>query len=145
MHCFACVLIAFLFIIFITDTTETQSTPISDTLDTINEVDELLEEGETTTEISTSTLQQFKELIENMKTKFHDVNTSRNEKFQILTLLPKSWSLNVVQKHFQVSKYMFTLARELQNKNGIMSQPNLNHKGIVTIVDFKLAMSVKDI
>ena len=56
--------------------------------------------------------------FENMKIKFHDVNTSRNEKFQILTLIPKSWSYDDVGKYFQVSKYMFTLARKLQNKKG---------------------------
>ena len=53
-----------------------------------------------------------------MKIKFHDVNTSRNEKFQILTQIPKIWCYDDVRKYFQVSKYMFTLARKLQNKNG---------------------------
>ena len=70
-----------------------------------------------------------------MKIKFHDVNTSRNEKFQILTLIPKSWSYEDVRNHFQVSKYMFTLARKLQDKKGILSEPNSSHKGIEEILN----------
>ena len=97
----------------------------------LHKIDDLVVDGETTTEVGINTLQQLKGLIDNMKIKFHDVNTSRNEKFQILTLIPQSWSYDDVKEHFQVSKYLFSLSRKLQNVKGIiMCQPNLNHKGM---------------
>ena len=86
-------------------------------------------------EVDTDKLRKFQTLIENMKIKFHDVNTSRNEKFQILTLIPKIWFYDDVRKYFQVPKYMFTLSRKLQNKNGILSVPNSSHKGIEEILN----------
>lgn len=105
-------------------------------MDVLVEVEDLIEDGEETVELDIIRIKQFKELIENMKIKFHDINTTRNEKLQILTLIPNSWTYNNVKIHFEVTKYTFTLARKLQEQKGIMSQPNICHKGTVQIVHF---------
>ena len=121
---------------FATDTHETENTP-NGYSDILSKVDDLIVDDVMEIEISTSELQKFKSLIDNIKVKFHDINITRNEKFQILTLIPTSWSYDDVRHHFHVSKYIFTQARKLQGQKGIMSEPNLNHKGMEKI-NFKL-------
>ncbi|XP_066585899.1 uncharacterized protein [Prorops nasuta] len=54
------------------------------------------------------TLNQFLEMINKLKNKFHDINTNRCEKIQILTLLPETWILN----------------RICHTMKGILSTPN---------------------
>lgn len=49
------------------------------------------------------------------------MNSSKQEKLQILTLLPSNWTVQDIQEYFQVSKYMITLAKKLQNEKGSMS------------------------
>ena len=45
----------------------------------------------------------------------------------ILTLLPKSWSVQKVQEEFRVTNYMARKAKELVKKQGILSTPNPKH------------------
>lgn len=90
--------------------------------DFVHNVHELVDE-----EMETDPVVKFnahEELLENMKIKFHDPNTSRNEKFQILTLLPTTWTYSEIMNHFQVSNRMISSSKKLQAEKGLMSQPN---------------------
>ena len=64
------------------------------------------------------------EIIKQLKEKFH-TTAERSEKVQVLTVLPKSWSMHRIQAEFGASDYMVRRVRELVKQNGILSSPNL--------------------
>lgn len=66
------------------------------------------------------------EIIEQLKEKFHSTE-DRSQKMTILTILPKSWSVQKVQEEFRVSNYMARKAKELVKSKGILSNPNPKH------------------
>ena len=66
------------------------------------------------------------EIIEQLKEKFHS-STDRSQKVQILTVLPKSWSIRKVEEEFGVSNYMARKAKDLVKDQGILSSPNPKH------------------
>ena len=63
------------------------------------------------------------EIIEQLKEKFY-LNIDRSQQITILTILPKSWSVQKVQEEFGVSNYMVRKAKELVKNQGILSNPN---------------------
>ena len=63
------------------------------------------------------------EMIMQLKEKFQST-TSRSEKVQILTILPKSWTIRMVQSVFGVSDYMARMAKDLVRDKGILATPN---------------------
>ena len=63
------------------------------------------------------------EMILQLKEKFQ-VTSSSSEKIQILTVLPKSWSLSKIQTEFGVSRYMAKKAKDLVQEKGILASPN---------------------
>lgn len=65
------------------------------------------------------------ELFENLRTAFHEDTSTRNIKIQILTLLPKSWSIPEIQHYFNASRRMIDTARSLLYEEGILATPNL--------------------
>lgn len=66
----------------------------------------------------------FTEMIQDYKEKFQQPNTTRNQRIQILTLLPKSWSNVKICNEFGASMYFVKLARSLKVENGILATPN---------------------
>ena len=48
----------------------------------------------------------------------------RSEKIQILTVLPKSWSIRRIQKEFGVSNFIARKAKQLVDEKGILSTPD---------------------
>jgi hypothetical protein len=62
------------------------------------------------------------EIIQQLKEKFNSC-TLKNEKVQILTVLPKSWSAIRVQQEFAASNYMVRKAKRLVQDHGILSLP----------------------
>lgn len=63
------------------------------------------------------------EMIQQLKQKFQ-TTSCRSEKMQILTVLPKSWSLVKIQSEFGVSRYMAIKAKDLVKEKGILSTPD---------------------
>ncbi len=63
------------------------------------------------------------EIIRQLKDKFQST-TEKSEKVQILTVLPKSWTVRKVQSEFGASNYMVRRAKELVKQKGILSTPN---------------------
>lgn len=63
------------------------------------------------------------EMLTQLKEKFQSTK-DRSLKVQILTLLPKSWSVRKVQKEFEATNYMVRKAKKLVKENGILSTPN---------------------
>ena len=59
-------------------------------------------------------LQHYKEceVIQQLKEKFA-TTSARSEKVKILTVLPYSWSLSMIEKEFSVSDYMARQAKRL--------------------------------
>ena len=51
------------------------------------------------------------EMIDQLKEKYS--TAQRSEKIQILTLLPKSWSIRRIEIEFDASNYMVRKAKEL--------------------------------
>ncbi len=62
------------------------------------------------------------EIITQLKEKYS--TAERSEKIQILTVLPKSWSIRRVEKDFGVSNFMARKAKELVREKGILSTPD---------------------
>ena len=46
-----------------------------------------------------------------------------NEKMQILTLIPESWTIKKASCYFKVSEYLVKRARDLKNQKGILASP----------------------
>lgn len=63
------------------------------------------------------------EMICQLKEKFCS-STSRSEKIQILTILPKSWSIRKIAKEFEAPNFMVRKAKLLVKEKGILSSPN---------------------
>ena len=63
------------------------------------------------------------EIIKQLKDKFNK-SSDRSGKVQILTVLPKSWSIRKVQEEFEATNYMVHKAKELVRQKGILSTPN---------------------
>ena len=63
------------------------------------------------------------EMIQQLKEKFQST-TQRSEQLQILTVLPKSWSLKKIQQEFGVSNYMARKSKELVKEKGVLSLPS---------------------
>jgi len=62
------------------------------------------------------------EIVQQLKEKF--AFASRSEKVQILTVLPKSWSIRKVQTEFGAANYMVRKAKQLVEEKGILATPN---------------------
>ena len=63
------------------------------------------------------------DVSEQLKEKFQST-TPRSEELQILTVLPKSWSLKKIQTEFGISNYMARKSKELVKEKGILSLPD---------------------
>ena len=46
-----------------------------------------------------------------------------NQKMQILTLIPESWTIKKAPGYFKVSDYLVKKARDLKNQKGILTSP----------------------
>ncbi|CAH0562925.1 unnamed protein product [Brassicogethes aeneus] len=63
------------------------------------------------------------EIINSLREKFNDDDTSRSIRVQILTLLPLSWSVHKVMKVMGASEHMVRVAKTLVAADGILSVP----------------------
>ena len=97
-------------------------------------MDNLIQDEIPTVEVDVDYIKHFHDLLENMKSKFHNENTTKDEKFQLLTLLPLSWSYNDIKKHFNVSNHMIKLSRKFQTVP--MSKPGFAKKGMLDFYKF---------
>ena len=52
------------------------------------------------------------------------MTANKCEKYQLLTLLPRSWSLRKMTREFGVSLHMARIAKKLQDDKGPMSSPD---------------------
>ena len=52
------------------------------------------------------------------------MSTTNSEKVQVLTVLPKRWSVRKVQSECGASNYMVQKAKQLVKQKGILSTPN---------------------
>lgn len=62
-------------------------------------------------------------MISQLKEKFQETNSS-SVKVQILTLLPKTWSIRKIQEEFGVTYYMARKSKILVEEQGILATPN---------------------
>ena len=67
--------------------------------------------------ISTETIDDGSEMIQQLKEKFRST-PQRSEQLQILTVLPKNWSLKKIQQEFGVSIYMARKSKDLVKEKG---------------------------
>ena len=88
----------------------------------------------------------FEEILSQLKVRFKDA--TRSEIIQILTILPKSWSIRQIEQKFKVTHWMAQTAKNLQVERGVMTSPNpkpgrkLNGNLIKSIHDFYLSDTV---
>ena len=61
-------------------------------------------------------------MIEQLKEKFQETK-KRSERVQVLTVLPKSWSVKKMQQEFAVSEYLARQSKKLVEERGILSLP----------------------
>lgn len=64
----------------------------------------------------------FQCLIEELKAKFAET-TSHADKIQILTLIPKSWSLEKTRAEFSTTMYLVRKARYIKKSFGVLGKP----------------------
>lgn len=64
---------------------------------------------------------EFYEIIEQLKEKFTREGTKRAEQFQLLTVLPKSWTAEKIKTTFNTTLYTATEAKRLLNESGVHS------------------------
>ena len=62
------------------------------------------------------------EIITQLEKKYS--TAGRSEKIQILTVLPKSWSIRRVEEEFGISNFMARKAKQLVREKGILSTPD---------------------
>ena len=62
----------------------------------------------------------YYELIEELREKF-DRTTSHEEKLKILTLVPKTWTVSMIQSKFKCSEYMARNAKKARQEYGVLS------------------------
>lgn len=59
------------------------------------------------------------EMVSQLKAKFAETN-DRNDRFRILSVLPKSWSINRIQTEFQATQHMARKVKKMVEQQGIM-------------------------
>lgn len=62
----------------------------------------------------------FDEMIAQLKDKFSCPTTDRNDQFRILSVLPKSWSVNKIKEEFNAPLYMVKQMKSLVSEQGIL-------------------------
>ena len=62
------------------------------------------------------------EVISQLKEKYHQA--TRSEQIQILTIMPKSWSIRKIQAEFGASNFAARQAKALVREKGVLSTPN---------------------
>ena len=81
------------------------------------------------------------EIIQQLKDEFHST-TQKSKRFQILTILPKSWSTKQIETKFGASNYMARKVKNLVAESGILATPNpklgnqLNSQTVLHIQQF---------
>lgn len=65
--------------------------------------------------------QYFTEIITQLKEKYKAAATSTDMKYQILTVLPNSWSVAQVVEEMGTTKYMAIVAKQMVQNAGILS------------------------
>lgn len=65
----------------------------------------------------------YNEIINQLKEKFNDT-TDKSVRMQILTTLPKSWTVKKLETEFGVSNFTARKAKKLLHEQGIMSSPD---------------------
>ena len=96
----------------------------------------------------------FNKLYKEVKDKANDMDilirkikekmliSDRNQKIQLLTLVPISWSYKDIKKEFNVTNYMVQISRKLLQKNGILTYPEkkkgkeLSQETVNKIIEF---------
>lgn len=63
-------------------------------------------------------------IIENIKETVHREETTRSEKLQLLTILPKDWPVEKVCRELGVTKHLATKAKELAVSSGVFATPS---------------------
>lgn len=76
------------------------------------------------------------EIVNGLKKKYQDVNTTRSEKIQILTVLPDCWSNTKISSEFGASLYMIREAGALKLKDGVLATPKpktgMHHQNLLS-------------
>ena len=63
------------------------------------------------------------EILLQLKEKFHSI-AENSVKVQILTVLPKSWSISKIPAKFGVSNFMARKAKQVVKEKGVLSSPD---------------------
>lgn len=63
------------------------------------------------------------EIVSQLREKYP--TATRSEKMQILTVLPKSWSVKRIQEEFNTTNFMARQAKELVKEKGVLAMPDL--------------------
>lgn len=65
-------------------------------------------------------VEAFEEIINQLKEKFNSPGIDRNDQLKILSVLPKSWSINKIVEEFEAPIYMVRQVKQLVNEQGIL-------------------------
>ena len=69
-------------------------------------------------------------IVSQLRKKFP--TATRSEKMQILTVLPKSWSIKRIQEEFNTTNFMARQAKELVKEKGVLAMPDLKRGHALT-------------
>ncbi|XP_062705603.1 uncharacterized protein LOC134287568 [Aedes albopictus] len=65
-------------------------------------------------------VEAYDEIIMQLKDKFNHPTTDRSEQIKILSVLPKSWSVNKITREFNAPMYMARQVKDLVDEQGIL-------------------------
>ena len=74
------------------------------------------------TVITGAPIDEGTEMIQQLKEKFQ-ATKKRSEQVQVLTVLPKSWTVKKIQQEFGVSEYLVRQSKKLVEERGILYLP----------------------
>ena len=81
------------------------------------------------------------EIITQLKEKYS--TAGRSEKIQILTVMPKSWSVRRVEEEFGVLNFMARKAKQLVREKGILAVPYLKELWIWLAIFMRVMRQVE--
>lgn len=75
-------------------------------------------------------VKHYDEIIDQLKEKYSAQSTTQHERLQLLTILPKSWTIQKIIDTFNTTKHMATQAKKISDERGVLATQNSSRVSI---------------
>lgn len=86
----------------------------------MNYLEESINNNEVDIQLPVKLVVESVELLNYIKSLYHNELCTNNQRLKILSLLPSNWKTSDIQFHFNASTYMINLVRESTKTKGIL-------------------------